>query len=239
LGWERGAAEVAGEEEGTKLKLRMLETEMPDQYQHHDTIIAKLARLFPKAFFEDPKKRVPLKHGIVGEVEQQGCNELIGVDVGAAIAWYMSNLGYQICLANAAGKQRVDLNGELGSKVTPQEARDAQQEVTRIRADMKQKAANPMSVVAYLGDDLMQKVEAAPVNTPKPRLELPSKPRLELPPNPRLGLSLSELIDSVEKKLKRVTSLHDSENDEFKEVFLQTVLKELKADVEAMQAQVK
>jgi ProP effector len=193
--------------------------------QDHDVIIAKLARLFPKAFFVDPKQRIPLKHGIIRDVEEQGCQDLIGVDIEAAVGWYMTHVGYYYCLI--AGEPRVDLNGKPGSKVTAQEAKVAQQNVTDARNVMKTKKSaavtNPMQHVAHLGQDLMRKVEA---------------PRLT-PPNPRLELSPADLVVSMTKKLTRVSGLLDSEDDEFRAEFLEKVLKELRADIDELSTRIK
>jgi sRNA-binding protein len=189
--------------------------------QDHKIVIAKLAELFPKTFFEDSRQRVPLKHNIVADVEKQGCNDLIGYDVGKAIDFYISHVGYQMILTHA-GRPRVDLNGKAVTKVTAQEARAAQQKVDEIHAGWN--AQNPMSRVRNLGTDLMRKVDASP--------RLPS-------PDPRLELSATELVTSMEKKLTRITSLLESEDDEFKAEFLRKVVRELKADADAMLEQIK
>ena len=192
--------------------------------QDHKVVIAKLAALFPKAFFEEPKKRVPLKSAIVADVQKQGCDELMGFDVGTAIDFYMSHLGYQMSL-RAPGKPRVDLNGKLVSKVTVQEAKAAQRKVDEIHEDMNARdlaaQGNPMHRVVNQGTDLMRKVTAPPL------------------PNPRLELPPVELVNSITKKMARVANVLESEDDEFKAEFLEKVLREVRADVDAMLAKVR
>jgi sRNA-binding protein len=173
--------------------------------------------LFPRAFFEDPRKRVPLKANIVADIEKQGCQELIGANVGATIDWYTSHVGYQKVLSNAIGRPRVDLNGRPSSKVTAQEARIAQQKVEEIYEEMNAQRAsvqsNPMYRVAHQGHDLMKKVTA---------------------PDPRFDLSLEELLASITKKGTRASSLVASDDDEFKAEFLKKVLTGMRDDVDAM-----
>jgi hypothetical protein len=48
--------------------------------QDHKEIIERLAALFPRL-------RRPLKKNIVLDIEKQGCSNLIGVDVGAAVGF--------------------------------------------------------------------------------------------------------------------------------------------------------
>jgi sRNA-binding protein len=78
-----------------------------------------LAYLFPKAFFENLRQRVPLKQNIVADIERQGCNDLLGVDVAAAVDYYTNHIGYYICSA-AAGRPRVDLEEQPVNTVTPE-----------------------------------------------------------------------------------------------------------------------
>jgi sRNA-binding protein len=192
-------------------------------YRDHDVIIAKLAALFPKTFFPNPRQRVPLKTNIVADVERQGCQELIGADVSAAVDWYMGHIGYLMMLSAAAGKPRVDLNGKLVSKVTAQEARVAKQKVDEIHLQKLSFTANPMYRVMNQGTDLMKKVTI----------------QQDVPTNHRAGLPSAELVAGVQKKLARVTSLLESEDDQFKADFLETVLKDISADVDALREQLK
>jgi hypothetical protein len=53
----------------------------------------------------------------------------------------------------------------------------------------------------------------------------------------RAGLPLNMLCTNMAKKVARLHSLIESEEDEFKPMFMQTVLKEIRMDVEAMMKQ--
>jgi hypothetical protein len=55
----------------------------------------------------------------------------------------------------------------------------------------------------------------------------------------RATQSPADLLASATKKLARATSLLDSEEDEFKAVFIEKVLKETKADLDAMLARLR
>jgi sRNA-binding protein len=193
--------------------------------QEHRHVIAILARLFPKTFFENARLRVPLKLDIEADVEQQGCNEVLGMDVRAAIEFYRSHVGYQMCL-EAPGRFRVDLDGIQGNKVTELEARAARQKVGEIHSEMTARAAaNPMVRVGPVrqGHDLLGKVT------------IPREAPREIPlVDPRSDKSVSELLASATKKLARATSLADSEDDEFKALFLRKVLTKIQLDIDAL-----
>jgi sRNA-binding protein len=196
--------------------------------QDHKEIIARLAYLFPKAFFEDPRKRVPLKSNIVADIEKQGCADLIGADVGAAVDFYMSHIGYQICLA-IPGKTRVDLEGNPASKVTEHEAAIAQREAKeagkRMNAARMAFNSDPMHHAIDRGTDLMSKVTIV-------REEAAANQK-------RANQSPADLLISATKKLARATTLLDSEDDEFKAMFLEKVLRETKADLDVVLARLR
>jgi sRNA-binding protein len=190
--------------------------------QDHRNVIAKLAMLFPKAFFENPKLRVPLKQNIISDIEKMGCNELLAYDVGAAVDFYITHIGYQICLS-IPGRMRVDLNGKAVARVTPDEAAVAQQKANDIGQSIrvrKTAAGNLISIVERRDELLVEKVKEQ-----EARDELDFK---------RAKASETELLDGAMRKLARASSLLESEDDEFKPMFLRTVLKETKADIEAL-----
>jgi sRNA-binding protein len=194
--------------------------------QDHREVIGKLARLFPKAFFEDGRQRVPLKPNITADIEKMGCADLIGVDVAGAVDFYMTHVGYQIG-SSTAGKMRFDLDGNAVKKVTAQEAAVAQRKASEAFQDMR--AANR----AINGDkangidpgiSMMKKVTAV---------------RDEAANQKRATQSPADLLAAATKKLARATSLLDSEDDEFKAGFIEKVLKETKADIDAMLARLR
>jgi sRNA-binding protein len=194
--------------------------------QDHNEIIGKLARLFPKAFFEDGRQRVPLKPNITADIEKLGCADLIGVDVAGAVDWYMSHIGYQIG-SSTAGRMRVDLNGNAVRKVTVHEAEIAQRKAQEAGQNLQARRA------AFNGGggngidpglNMMKKVTAV---------------RDEAANQKRAAQSPADLLAAATKKLARATSLLDSEDDEFKAGFIEKVLKETKADIDAMLARLR
>ena len=195
--------------------------------QDHNEVIGKLARLFPKAFFEDGRQRVPLKANITADIEKLGCADLIGVDVSGAVDWYMSHIGYQI-RSSTAGIMRVDLDGNPAKKVTVQEATVARRKADEAGQDIQARrtASNGGGANGAIdpGINLMRKVTAV---------------RDEAANQKRATQSPADLLASATKKLARATSLLDSEDDEFKAGFIEKVLKETKADLDAMLARLR
>jgi sRNA-binding protein len=192
--------------------------------QDHKEVIAKLAYLFPKAFFEEPRQRVPLKANIVADIEKQACADLIGVDVSAAVDFYMSHIGYQISLSTP-GKTRVDLDGNLVNKVTEQEAAIAQRRANEAAQNMKAAKIAFNSNPIDHGTELMSKATTM-------RDEASANQK-------RSNQSPADLLTSATKKLARATTLLDSEEDEFKAMFLEKVLKETRADLDAILARLR
>jgi sRNA-binding protein len=184
--------------------------------QDHREVVAKLARLFPKTFFEEPRQRVPLKENITADIEKLGCADLTGADVEAAVDFYTSHIGYYICSATA-GRTRIDLDGKPGKKVTAQEAAVAQRKANEAGQDIQvRKIAFSSNANGAIdpGISLMRKVVRED--------------------DKRANQSPAELLAGATKKLVRAASLLDSEEDEFKVMFLEKVLKETKADLDAM-----
>jgi sRNA-binding protein len=76
---------------------------------HFKETITILAEPYPKTFFEDGKRRRPLKINIVSDIERQNRPELIDSNVGGAVDYYTHEWGY---LGNiTAGSPRLDLDG--------------------------------------------------------------------------------------------------------------------------------
>jgi sRNA-binding protein len=91
--------------------------------QDHNEVIRILASLYPKTFFAEPKQRRPLKLNIVADLSKADDAELADYNVGTAIDWYISHIGYDhSCIA---GAKRLNLDGKEVSRVTESEARDA------------------------------------------------------------------------------------------------------------------
>jgi hypothetical protein len=107
--------------------------------EDRDRAIRALAQEYPKTFFTIGERRKPLKHDIERDIEAELAKDndhpLLDFDVGDALAWYRSHVGYQKS-CSVAGVNRIDLQGRPVSKVTPSEARDAETEAAEIFAQM-------------------------------------------------------------------------------------------------------
>ena len=107
----------------------------PSVKQDHKQVIGLLAQTYPKAFFAEPRRRVPLKHAIDQDIRadliDNKDSELCFYDVEGAVGWYCSHVGYAMA-CSTPGNGRLDLTGTMVAKVTEAEARAAQQTVDRI-----------------------------------------------------------------------------------------------------------
>jgi sRNA-binding protein len=136
-------------------------------HQDHNEVIGVLAQLYPKAFFIDPRQRLPLKKNIVADLAAAADRELAFYDVGAAVDWYCGHIGYDYALH--AGRERVDLHGTVVGKVSEQETLAAQQRAAQKReviASRRRASPDPHAVLVELHnrreipDDQFRKLEA-------------------------------------------------------------------------------
>jgi sRNA-binding protein len=99
--------------------------------EDRDRAIQALAREYPKTFFVIGERRKPLKHDIDKDIEadiaKDNDHPLLDYDIGDALAWYQSHVGYQKA-CSIAGASRLDLQGKPVSKITVNEARDAEEQ---------------------------------------------------------------------------------------------------------------
>jgi hypothetical protein len=140
-----------------------------------EQIIRMLVERYPQTFFQVPQQRRPLKKDIVSDLLNDG------FDVGPgplkkAVDWYQGHFGYHYSLQ--AGAERVDLNGKGGAKVTPQEAKKAQDYIAE-----RQRPPDPIETMPVLRplrragtlslpEDAMRKIPTPEVNTNDPLLRL-------------------------------------------------------------------
>jgi hypothetical protein len=119
-------------------------------------VIRMLAEHYPKAFFEEPRQRRPLKQNILPDILADKNFEVEPNLITAAIDWYTGHLGYDYALSTP-GSKRVDLDGREIGTVTEQEALFAQQ-----RIDEYNRKKNQTPMVKFLND-------VAPTAPPPPR----------------------------------------------------------------------
>jgi len=117
--------------------------------QERENAVEILCEEYPRTFFSDPRRRVPLKHGIEEDIEadlaENKNSKLLGYDIDDTVEWYRSHVGYKKA-CSVAGNGRVDLRGAVVAKVTEAEARIAEQESQEAFAEIearKQKQTLP------------------------------------------------------------------------------------------------
>lgn len=102
--------------------------------QERENAVEILCEEYPRTFFSDPRRRVPLKHGIEEDIEadlaENKNSKLLGYDIDDTVEWYRSHVGYKKA-CSVAGNGRVDLRGAVVAKVTEAEARIASRKAKR------------------------------------------------------------------------------------------------------------
>jgi sRNA-binding protein len=137
-----------------------------------EIIVRKLVEHFPKCFFDEPRMRLPLKKGIITDLEKVGF-PFTYEEILAGLDWYRSHIGYQYALQ--AGRARIDLTGEPAGTVTQMEGDQAQRKIREIRKLIRQRD-NPdatQTVVALynagrIPDDQLRKLDAPTMTTETP-----------------------------------------------------------------------
>ena len=159
--------------------------------------ISALCEEYPKTFFTDPKRRVPLKHGIEKDIEAELAtnknSRLLDYNIVDAVEWYCSHVGYKRA-CSTAGNGRIDLRGTIASRVTEAEARIAEQEAAEIFADIEARRRHTTLLPRFI---------AQPSPPPQPQ---------SLPVD--TNLTSMQMLQEIEKQLALVrTILGDSPND--------------------------
>lgn len=158
-----------------------------------ETIIS-LSELFPKAFFDEPRLRRPLKKNIVDDILALNLSELGGLEIQSAVEWYTSHYGYHKGMAYA-GAQRIDLDGRVCGTVTATEAQFAVESINRINSEKSANGyANPHHTPSAA--IVQERVMAKPI--------APAAP----------PLTDSELLDRATRKLARVRPIIDGDDED-------------------------
>jgi sRNA-binding protein len=165
----------------------------PMVMQDHHQVIGLLADAYPKTFFVNPRRRMPLKSNIEQDIRADLINnkesELRFFNIEDAVDWYRSNIGYHIA-CSTAGNERVDLSGKAVAKVTEAEARVEQQNVTEIQRQ----------ITARRNSDGRYSFSPTPERAP------PAPPPLKIL-TPNTNLSDAEMFAKIEKQLKSVAAI--------------------------------
>jgi sRNA-binding protein len=102
-----------------------------------DQYVKYLVDVFPKCFFEDPERRLPLKKNIVTDLERRCSVE--SATLVQMLGWYESHFAYQRKLLS--GAERIDLDGKKAGTVTLQEQEEARRRITMRKKEMAERRA--------------------------------------------------------------------------------------------------
>jgi sRNA-binding protein len=150
--------------------------------EEKNEIIRKLAEQYPKAFFDNPKLRVPLMKNVVTALQRDGfpaASELISESVN----WYQSHIGYDYQLQ--AGRKRIDLNGRESGVVTELEERAARKKISDYNEKKlaerhvfdSVKTTSALAASGRIANDQLRKIDAPPAKIEAPNMsKTASKP---------------------------------------------------------------
>jgi sRNA-binding protein len=85
-----------------------------------EEIIRMLCEHYPKCFFEEPRRRLPLKKNITTDIIKDGDFDVSPEMIGAAMEWYTGHIGYDYATA-ITGAKRIDLEGNPVGTITKQD----------------------------------------------------------------------------------------------------------------------
>jgi sRNA-binding protein len=107
--------------------------------QDHNQVIELLEYLYPKAFFVNPRCRLPLKLGIEKDIDPKEIEQAAGhpVNVHGAVGWYTGHYGYLLQIQT--GAPRYNLHGERVGTVVQDEAIAAEARVRELNKIKKER----------------------------------------------------------------------------------------------------
>jgi sRNA-binding protein len=134
-----------------------------------------LAEKYPKAFFEEPRQRRPLKKNIITDLEKDSFPAARELMV-AALDWYQNHFGYLGSLQ--AGVKRVDLHGKEVDTITEQERNNALKKIQEGRQKQQEKerergfgnstaTLRSLHAAGRIPDDQLKKLDAQPMTATK------------------------------------------------------------------------
>jgi sRNA-binding protein len=171
--------------------------DIPREDREH--LVSLLSQEYPKAFFIEGKKRIPLKHNIEddlrADLKRNASSNLGFCDLDETIAWYQNHVGY-IVNCSTPGAIRIDLEGNAVGKVTEAEAADASQDATKIFAEIttRKKLLAQGAAAAAAPAPAVPKVQSLSVDT---------------------NLNTTELLAKVQEQLAVVKGVFGQGNSQF------------------------
>jgi hypothetical protein len=173
-----------------------------------ESAISALCSEYPKTFFVDPKRRVPLKYGIERDIEAElAINKSSGLldhDIADTIEWYCSHVGYKVA-CSTAGNSRIDLHGTIVSRVTEAEARIAEQEAAEIFAEIEARKRQMAVLPRFIVQPPPPQPQSLPVDT---------------------NLNSMQMLQEIEKQIALVrTILGDGPNDPLRQQLARPALR--------------
>jgi sRNA-binding protein len=174
---------------------------------HHrderDEFIRHLATTFPRAFFENPEQRLPLKKNIVGDIVRQSTTALSTAE--QAVGWYESHYAYQRKILT--GAERIDLDGKPVTKITLAEQEAARRAMVARKKEMADRRA------------------AQVVPKPPPKLN----GHAPMPTKPELHPALEDIRNAI---VITNDLLNDNRYDTLRVVLVTAALREIVAEAE-------
>jgi sRNA-binding protein len=188
------------------------DTFMPATYlrEDRDAAVHALCAEYPKTFFVDARRRVPVKHDIEKDIEAELAknkhSKLLDYDIYDTVEWYCSHVGYKKA-CSVAGNGRVDLRGVVVCPVTEAEARIADREANEIFADIEARKRQTTSLPRFVAQPptLAPRPQSLPVDT---------------------NLNTSEMLQEIEKQIALArTILGDSPDDPLRQQLVRPALR--------------
>jgi ProP effector len=172
-----------------------------------DALIAMLVEQFPRAFFAYQLRRRPLKIGVFHDLTAALGDSIDRRMLRTALHYYVQNIGYLI--AQKAGADRIDLDGNPSGTVTADEAENARQRLAAIAARRKPKVeAEKPTTAARMAQEKPEEAKATVAKS----AEKPPAGNAVGKPGPSQRLSLADLkAAALKRKAAAVGSLTASD----------------------------
>ncbi len=159
--------------------------------QDHRQVIEILALCFPKAFFVEPRQRLPLKIRIEKDIKSEDVALAAGqpVDVNGAVDFYRSHIGYEMALQ--AGAARYDLLGNRVGTVTVTEANEAKQRLAEIYRRKQERQEREQQTPVTVGK-VLQSMHGNNTADQYKKFDAPPLPKVSVTPPPPMPAAATQ-----------------------------------------------
>ncbi len=165
--------------------------------QDHRQVIEILALCFPKAFFVEPRQRLPLKIRIEKDIKSEDVALAAGqpVDVNGAVDFYRSHIGYEMALQ--AGAARYDLLGNRVGTVTVTEANEAKQRLAEIYRRKQERQEREQQTPVTVGK-VLQSMHGNNTADQYKKFDAPPLPKVSVTPHGISSTTLYSVLHAAE-----------------------------------------